>query len=125
MRSRWSDFGAGSPTVVQPAGKSLPSGQTEYCSSWYGIDRRRHYHGEPRNHDPRLNQRRSAVGHAEWHSHQCGKGEQKTDKEYREREPSGYHPRNHKSYLRTAMHKLDAYTRHKAVVRARQLGLLP
>ena len=28
-------------------------------------------HSEPRNQDPRLNQRRSAVGHTDRHSHQC------------------------------------------------------
>jgi hypothetical protein len=37
MRSRQSDFGAGSPTVFQPAGTPLPAGQTESYSSWYGV----------------------------------------------------------------------------------------
>jgi hypothetical protein len=36
MRSRQSDSGAGSPTVALPAGTSLPDGQTESYSSWYG-----------------------------------------------------------------------------------------
>jgi DNA-binding CsgD family transcriptional regulator len=34
-------------------------------------------------------------------------------------------PETVKSYLSSAMTKLDAHTRHEAVVRARRLGLLP
>jgi DNA-binding CsgD family transcriptional regulator len=34
-------------------------------------------------------------------------------------------PQTVKSYLRSAMTKLGAHTRHEAVVRARRLGLLP
>ncbi|HEY0641547.1 MAG TPA: LuxR C-terminal-related transcriptional regulator [Pseudonocardiaceae bacterium] len=37
----------------------------------------------------------------------------------------GLEPETVKSYLRSAMRKLDAHTRHEAVVRARTLGLLP
>ena len=39
--------------------------------------------------------------------------------------PGAVGPETVKSYLSSAMVKLDAHTRHEAVVRARRLGLLP